>query len=86
MGKLVLRTLINAGALWIAAWLLPGITVLINAAMLWLTAWLSEFTPILFTIDSFFFTAVWASVIVSVISLFKNRLTRKREHRSFQNR
>lgn len=140
MGKFVVRTLLNALALWIAAWILPGInvaitastgfeadhptaskvvafifiglvfglvnavvkpivklvslpvtiltlglfTVVINAAMLWLTAWLSEFTPVHFTIDTFFFTAVWAAIIISIISMLTSGLTRKSEQRSYQ--
>ncbi|BCW08437.1 phage holin family protein [Arthrobacter sp. NtRootA1] len=44
-------------------------TIIINAAMLYLTAWLSSFTPVHLTIDSFFWTAILASVIISIISL-----------------
>lgn len=44
-------------------------TIAINAAMLSLTAWLSTYTPVQFTIDSFFWTAVLASIIISVTSL-----------------
>ena len=44
-------------------------TVVINAAMLYLTSWLSSYTPVHFTIDSFFWTAVFAAIIITVISL-----------------
>ncbi|MNI88447.1 Membrane protein of unknown function [compost metagenome] len=44
-------------------------TIVINAAMLYLTAWLSTFTPVHLTIDSFFWTAILASVIISIISM-----------------
>ena len=44
-------------------------TIIINAAMLYLTAWLSSYTPVHLTIDSFFWTAVLAAIIISVISL-----------------
>ncbi len=44
-------------------------TIIINAAMLYLTAWLSSFTPVHLTIDSFFWTAILASIIISIISL-----------------
>lgn len=44
-------------------------TVIINAAMLSLTAWLSTYTPVHFTVDSFFWTAILASIIISVVSL-----------------
>ena len=49
-------------------------TIVINAAMLSLTAWLSTYTPVQFTIDSFFWTAVLASIIISVVSLVLSAL------------
>lgn len=137
MGRYLIRILINAAALWVAAWILPGInlsistsdgfvadhpavgkviafifiglvfglvnamvkpvakfvslpvtvltlglfTVVINAAMLWLTSWVSDFTPVHFTMDSFFFTAIWAAIIVSIISMLMGSLTKKSERR-----
>lgn len=50
-------------------------TIVINAAMLYLTSWLSSYTPVRFTIDSFFWTAVLAAIIITVISLVAGRLT-----------
>ncbi|MDI2034944.1 phage holin family protein [Paenarthrobacter nitroguajacolicus] len=44
-------------------------TIVINAAMLYLTAWLSSFTPVHLTLDSFFWTAILASIIISIISM-----------------
>ncbi|MCZ2401666.1 phage holin family protein [Paenarthrobacter sp. Z7-10] len=131
MGKFIVRVLINALALWIASWVLPGLqvassaatglvkgnsaagtalafvfvglifgvvnalvkpivkllslpvtfltlglfTIVINAAMLWLTSWLSSYTPVSFTIDSFFFTAILAAILISVISLIASAIT-----------
>lgn len=49
-------------------------TVVINAAMLYLTSWISSYTPVNFTIDSFFWTAVLAAIIISVISLVADRI------------
>ncbi|MBT2549058.1 phage holin family protein [Arthrobacter sp. ISL-65] len=49
-------------------------TVVINAAMLYLTSWISGYTPVQFTIDSFFWTAVLAAIIITVISLVANRV------------
>ena len=40
-------------------------TVVINAAMLYLTSWISSYTTVHFTIDSFFWTAVFAAIIIS---------------------
>lgn len=121
----LLRVLVNALALWVAAWLLPGMAitadpsvvaavggqtaatvlahlflglvfgavnavvrpvlavlslpitcltlglfaVVVNAAMLWLTSWLSSFTPLRLSIDSFFWTAILATLVVGVVSL-----------------
>ena len=131
MGSFILRVIVNAAALWVASWILPGmdisstatsdavarsgisqdadtigivlaylfiglifgvvnafvrplvrllalpITILtlglfaivINAAMLYLTSWLSSYTPVHLTIDSFFWTAVLAAIIISLVSL-----------------
>lgn len=55
-------------------------SIIINALMLWLTAWLSGFTPAKLTIDTFFWTAVLAALIVSVVSLLTGWLEPK-EHR-----
>lgn len=50
-------------------------TIVINAAMLYLTSWLSSYTPVQFSIDSFFWTAVLAAIIITVVSLVAGRLT-----------
>lgn len=137
MSRFIIQVGINALALWVAAWILPGLqiapaavvnndvsgasgsadllntilgylfiglifgvvnalvkpivkllalpvtvltlglfTVVINAAMLWLTAWLSAFTPIELTIDDFFWTAVLAALITSVVSMIAGNLTK----------
>lgn len=130
MLRIIIRIVVNAAALWVASWVLPGMhiastsivgtdvagsestantintilaylfvglvfgvvnalvkpivkllslpvtiltlglfTIVINAAMLWLTAWVSTFTPVQFTIDDFFWTAILAAVIISVVSM-----------------
>ncbi|NVM99411.1 phage holin family protein [Arthrobacter sp. SDTb3-6] len=137
MIRFVLRVLVNALAVWVAAWILPGVavvqkgttgletssatvntvlafifiglvfgvvnalvkpvvkvlalpvtiltlglfTIIINAAMLWLTSWLSSYTPVHFTIDHFFWTAILAAVIISIVSLLMGGLTRSRTRR-----
>jgi putative membrane protein len=50
-------------------------TIVINAAMLYLTSWLSSYTPVHFTVDAFFWTAVFAAIIITVVSLVAGRLT-----------
>ncbi|WP_415856438.1 phage holin family protein [Sinomonas sp. G460-2] len=42
--------------------------LVINAAMLALTAWLSGYTPVHLTIDSFFWTAIFGAIIISLVS------------------
>lgn len=49
-------------------------TIVINAAMLYLTSWISSYTPVHFTIDSFFWTAVLAAIIITLISLVAGRI------------
>lgn len=125
-----MRVLINALALWVAVWLLPGIelgseaaveasgndtvgsilsylfvglifgvvnalvrpivsllslpltiltlglfTIIINAAMLMLTSWLTSFTPISFTVDDFFWSAILGAIIISLVSLVAGTIT-----------
>lgn len=134
--RIILRVIINAAALWVASWILPGLdisttaataaiaktgvtqgtettgvvlaylfigaifglvnalvrplvsflalpltiltlglfTIVINAAMLYLTSWISSYTPVRFTIDSFFWTAVLAAIIITLVSLVADRL------------
>ena len=44
----------------------PGLfTLIINAAMLALTVWLTSFLPMYVVIDSFFWTAILAALIIS---------------------
>ena len=50
-------------------------TIVINAAMLYLTSWLSSYTPVHFIIDSFFWTAVLAAIIITVVSLVAGKIT-----------
>ncbi|WP_416385015.1 phage holin family protein [Tersicoccus mangrovi] len=56
-------------------------SIIINALMLWLTAWLSTFTPAKLIIDTFFWTAVLAALIVSVVSLLTGWLEPKERRR-----
>lgn len=126
---MLLRIILNAVALWVAGWLLPGLTltdsagglsgdptldtvlaylfiglifgvvnalvrpiaqgltlplailtlglfrIVINAAMLELTAWLSSYTPIRFEVDSFFWTAIFGAIIISIVSLVLDTVT-----------
>lgn len=142
MFRVVIRVVINAAALWVASWVLPGMhiasdsivgaevggsaetantintilaylfiglifgvvnalvkpivkmlslpvtiltlglfTIVINAAMLWLTAWVSTFTPVQFSIDDFFWTAILAALIISIISMVTANLGKSKSRR-----
>ncbi len=142
MGRIIIRIAINALALWVAGWILPGMniastsvvgkdvggasgsahvintilaylfiglvfgivnalvkpvvkllslpvtlltlglfTIVINAAMLWLTAWITTFTPVALTIDSFFWTAILAALIISVVSMVAGGVSKSDSHR-----
>ncbi len=68
------RPLVSFLSLPITILTLGLFTIVINAAMLYLTSWISSYTPVRFTIDSFFWTAVLAAIIITVISLVAGRL------------
>lgn len=50
-------------------------TIIINAGMLMLTSWLSSYTPVELAVDSFFWTGILASIIISLVSLTAGSLT-----------
>ncbi|WP_146360081.1 phage holin family protein [Arthrobacter yangruifuii] len=139
MLSLLLRVVLNAVALWVAGWLLPGLTVsaptgslsgdpavdrvlaylfvglifgavnalvrpiaqgltlplailtlglfrvVVNAAMLELTAWLSNYTPIRFEVDSFFWTAILGAIVISLVSLVLDMVTGSRRRNRSRN-
>jgi putative membrane protein len=68
------RPLVSFLSLPITILTLGLFTIVINAAMLYLTSWISSYTPVHFTIDSFFWTAVLGAIIITVISLVAGRV------------
>ncbi|WGW11960.1 phage holin family protein [Saxibacter everestensis] len=54
-------------------------TFIVNALMLKLVEWISGITPITVTIDKFFWDAILAALIVSIVSFFGSLLTGGRE-------
>lgn len=68
------RPLVSLLSLPITILTLGLFTIVINAAMLYLTSWLSSYTPVHYTIDSFFWTAVLAAIIITLISLVASRV------------
>lgn len=71
----LVRPIISLLALPLTILTLGLFTIIINAAMLMLTAWLTSFTPVHFEVDSFFWTAILGSIIISVISMVAGSLT-----------
>jgi putative membrane protein len=71
----LVRPIVSLLSLPITVLTLGLFTIVINAAMLYLTSWLSSYTPVHFTIDSFFWTAVLAAIIITVVSLVAGRIT-----------
>jgi putative membrane protein len=49
-------------------------TFVVNAFMLQITSWIAEATPLTFSIDDFFWTAVLGAVVVTLVSLVLNLL------------
>jgi len=70
-----IRPLVSLLSLPITILTLGLFTIVISAAMLYVTSWISSFTPVHFTIDSFFWTAVLAAIIITLISLVAGRIT-----------
>lgn len=75
----LVRPLVSLLALPLTILTLGLFTIIINAAMLYLTSWLSNYTPVSFTIDSFFWTAVLAAIIITLVSLVAGRITGARK-------
>ncbi|MGG5173101.1 phage holin family protein [Pseudarthrobacter sp. J1738] len=78
----LIRPLIKLLALPITVLTLGLFSIIINAGMLYLTAWLSGYTPVHLQIDAFFWTAILASLIISVISLVVGGMTKPLTKRS----
>ena len=117
--NLLIKVVVNAVALWVAAWLLPGIsfgdgkfgskfatvvlvaivfglvnafvkpiarllsfpfivltlglfTFILNAFMLQLTEWISGPLGLSFTIQEFFWDAVWGALVITIVSMVLN--------------
>lgn len=70
-----IRPLVSFLSLPITILTLGLFTIVISAAMLYVTSWISSFTPVHFTIDSFFWTAVLGAIIITLISLVAGRIT-----------
>ena len=119
--KFLLKVIVNAMAIWVAAWILDGVVVsgdddldtlltyaligvifgvintfikpvikvlafpfyvltlgllafVVNAFMLQLTEWISDWLGLGFTIDEFWWTAIWAAIIVTLVSMILNAI------------
>jgi putative membrane protein len=53
------------------------IHIVINALMLWITAWITEHTTHWgLAIDRFWWTAIWAAIVLSIVSWLLSLITR----------
>ncbi len=53
------------------------IHIVINALMLWITSWITEHTTHWgLSIDDFWWTAIWAAIVLSIVSWVLSLLTR----------
>ena len=53
------------------------IHIVINALMLWITSWITEHTTHWgLRIDDFWWTAIWAAIVLSIVSWLLSLLTR----------
>ncbi len=68
----VVKPIISLLALPITCLTLGLFTIIINAGMLMLTVWLTSYLPMQVTVDAFWWTAVFAAVIISVVSVVAN--------------
>jgi putative membrane protein len=115
----LVKVIVNAMAIWVAAWILDGVVVkgdsdldtlltyalvgvifgvintfikpvikvlafpfyvltlgllafVVNAFMLQLTEWISDWLGLGFVIDEFWWTAIWAAIIVTLVSMILN--------------
>lgn len=64
----LIRPLIGRLALPVTVLTLGLFALVLNAAMLELTGWISSYTPIHLLVDSFFWTAILGSIIISIVS------------------
>ncbi|GAA4780606.1 phage holin family protein [Citricoccus nitrophenolicus] len=68
----VVKPIISLLALPLTCLTLGLFTVIINAGMLMLTVWLTTYLPMQLTVDAFWWTAVFAAIIISVVSMIAN--------------
>ena len=64
----IVRPVVSLLALPITCLTLGLFAIVINAGMLMLTSWLTSFTPVDFHVDTFFWDAVFGSIVISIVS------------------
>jgi len=64
----IVRPIVSLLALPITCLTLGLFAIIINAGMLMLTSWLTTFTPVAFHVDTFFWDAVFGSIVISIVS------------------
>lgn len=71
--NVVIKPIISLLSLPITCLTLGLFAVVINAGMLMLTAWLTSWTPVHFVVTDFFWSAVFGSIVVALVSALLNR-------------
>ncbi|WP_026530229.1 phage holin family protein [Haematomicrobium sanguinis] len=75
----IVRPIVRVLSLPITILTLGLFTIIINAAMLMLVAWITTATAVRLEVDSFFWTAILAALIISIVSLIAGTITRTRK-------
>lgn len=70
----IVRPIVSLLSLPVTCLTLGLFTLVINAAMLALTVWITSFLPVHVVIDSFFWTAILAALIIAIVSTIMNWL------------
>ena len=70
----IVRPIVSLLSLPVTCLTLGLFTLVINAGMLALTVWITSFLPVHVVIDSFFWTAILAAIIIAVVSTIVNWL------------
>ncbi|GER22703.1 hypothetical protein NCCP1664_12000 [Zafaria cholistanensis] len=65
----IVRPVISLLTLPLTCLTLGLFAIVINAAMLMLTSWITSFTPVGFHVDTFFWDAVFGSIVISIVSV-----------------
>lgn len=64
----VVRPIVSLLSLPITCLTLGLFAIVVNAGMLMLTSWITTYTPVEFHVDTFFWDAIFGTIIISIVS------------------